>query len=372
VAGVYLVIDAGLSASQLLLIGVAQSIVALVFEIPAGVVADTISRKWSLVAAQLMMGTAMMATGLVTDFVPLLATQMLWGLSWTLASGSDVAWITDELADPTRISVVLTRSGRAQLTGAAAGIVLLGVLASVTARAPTMVFSGAAMILAAVYVLVRFPERGFVPTRTKRWSSYWSTFLRGLAVVRGSRVLLVMVGATFLVDGAADAFARLHQRRLIDIGFPAEPLVWFSALSVTTLLAGAVALRTLERHVDGPRATRRAYLLACGAGMCGFVALAAAPEVVTGGLAALAVGGLALPLTRTIRTIWVNRQASDATRTTVHSFLAQAEYAGEILCGSALALIARFMGLPLALLACAAMFAATIGLVRLLGTARGT
>jgi hypothetical protein len=37
------------------------------------------------------MGTAMIATGLVTDFGPLVATQMLWGLWWTFASGADVA-----------------------------------------------------------------------------------------------------------------------------------------------------------------------------------------------------------------------------------------------------------------------------------------
>jgi MFS-type transporter involved in bile tolerance (Atg22 family) len=56
VTSVYLVVDAGLSAAQLVLIGVAQGIVALVFEVPAGVVADTISRKWSLVVSQVLMG----------------------------------------------------------------------------------------------------------------------------------------------------------------------------------------------------------------------------------------------------------------------------------------------------------------------------
>jgi MFS-type transporter involved in bile tolerance (Atg22 family) len=65
VTSVYLVVDAHLSASELVLVGVAQSLVALVFEVPAGVVADTISRKWSLVVSHALMGTAMIATGLV-------------------------------------------------------------------------------------------------------------------------------------------------------------------------------------------------------------------------------------------------------------------------------------------------------------------
>ncbi len=68
VTSVYLVVEAGLSASQLVLIAVAQNVVALVFEIPAGVVADAISRKWSLVASHVLMGTAMLSIGLVTNF----------------------------------------------------------------------------------------------------------------------------------------------------------------------------------------------------------------------------------------------------------------------------------------------------------------
>ena len=76
---VYLVVDARLSPAQLVLIGVAQAVTALTFEVPAGVVADTISRKWSLVVSHVLMGTAMIVTGLVTDFGPLVATQMLWG-----------------------------------------------------------------------------------------------------------------------------------------------------------------------------------------------------------------------------------------------------------------------------------------------------
>lgn len=50
--------------------------ISVISEIPAGVMADTISRKWSLVVAQLLMGTAMAITGLVTAFPALVATQM--------------------------------------------------------------------------------------------------------------------------------------------------------------------------------------------------------------------------------------------------------------------------------------------------------
>jgi MFS family permease len=369
VTSVYLVVDADLSASQLVLIGVAQGVIALVFEVPTGVVADTISRKWSLVSSHVLMGTAMIATGLVTDFGPLVATQMLWGLSWTFASGADVAWITDELDDPERISVVLMRSGRAQLTGAAAGIVGVGVLASLMQRSTAMVLAGAAMLSLGLYVVLRFREHRFVPASTRRWSASWSILVRGSALVRRSRVILLIFAATFLVNGAATA-GRLQARRLVDIGFPSNPIAWFAALGVLTLLVGTAALRVVEPHIDGARTARRGYVIACAAGVVGLVGLAGAPEEVSGSAAVLLVAGIALPLTRTLGTIWVNRQTSGDVRATVHSFLAQAEYAGEIVCGLGVAVVARFAGVSIALVTCGALFAITIFLMQRLGTSR--
>jgi len=104
VTSLYLIVDAHLSAFQLVFLGTAQGIVSLVVEVPAGVVADTISRKWALVIAHTLIGISMVVTGLVTAFPALVATQMLWGGGWTFVSGADVAWVTDELGRPDRIA----------------------------------------------------------------------------------------------------------------------------------------------------------------------------------------------------------------------------------------------------------------------------
>ncbi len=330
---------------------------------PTGVVADTISRKRSLVVSHALMGSAMIATGLVTDFRALMATQMLWGVSWTFASGAEVAWITDELGDQARISRVLMRSGRAELTGAAAGILGIGVLGSLLERSAAMIVAGSAMLLLGGFVVVRFRELRFVPTRERRWSASWSIFVRGAVLVRRSRALLVMFAATFLVNGAWIGFGRLQPRRLVDLGLPVDPVAWFTVLSVLTLLAGATAFALVERRVDDAATALRTYGAACAVGAGGTVALAAAPEELTGSVAVLVVAGIAVPLTRTLATVWVNRQTSSDVRATVHSFLAQAEYVGEIACGLAIAVLARLAGLAPALLACAGLFAITTALV---------
>jgi predicted MFS family arabinose efflux permease len=357
VTSVYLVVDAGLSPSQLVLIGVAQGVTALVFEIPAGVVADTFSRKWSLVASHALMGTAMVCTGLVTDFAALVATQMLWGLSWTLASGADVAWITDELDAAERTSVVLTRWGRAQLSGAAAGIVSLGALGAVTERRTAMVLAGTAMLVLGSYVVWRFREDRFVRSNARR-----RTLLDATALVRGSRPVLLVLAATFAVNGATDGFGRLVPRRLVDLGLPSDPVVWLTGVGVLTLLVGAAAHRVVERRIDEPHAALRTYVAACLAGTVGALALAAAPEEVSASAAVLVVAGLAVPLTRTMATIWVNAQTTGDVRATVHSYLAQAEYAGEIACGLVLAGVASLAGLAPTLGASAALLVAAAAL----------
>jgi MFS family permease len=364
VTSVYLVVDAGLSPSQLVAIGVGQGVVALAFEVPAGVVADTISRRWSLVVSHVLMGTAMIATGLFTDFLPVLGTQMLWGLSWTFASGADVAWITDELAEPRRIALVLVRSGRAQLTGAAAGILGVGALGALLERRTAMVLAGAAMLLLGVYVVARFREERFVPAPGMRWSASWRILRRGSLLVLRSRALLLMFAATFMVNGAAVAFGRLQARRLVDVGLPTDPVLWFTVLGFLGLLAGATVLRVVEPHVDDERAALRGYVAACVAGAAGAVALAYAPEEVSGSAAVLLVAGIALPLTRTLSTIWVNRRTSAEVRATVHSFLAQAEYLGEIVCGVGIVVVAGLAGATPALVAGGALFAIAVLLIR--------
>jgi len=78
----------------------------------------------------------------------------------------------------------------------------------------------------------------------------------------------------------------------------------------------------------------------------------------------------ALPLTRTIGTILVNRQTGSQVRATVHSLLAQASAVGQIACGLAVAAVARLADLPQALAAWTALLTIAIVLVRRLGTPR--
>jgi hypothetical protein len=313
----------------------------------------------------------MLATGLVDDFLPLMATQMLWGLSWTFASGADVAWVSDELDDPARVPVVLIRAEQAQLLGTVTGLVGIGGLAWLTGRGTAMVLAGAAMLLVGLYVVASFPEQRFVPVPAKRWSAAWSILALGSQRVRGSRALLAVFTATFLVNGVADAFGRLYPLRLVDLAPAVDPVLWFTGLGVVMCLAGAAALRSVQPRIGGTHTVRRGYAYACVVAAAGIVGLALAPEATSGSLAVLVAAG-ALPLTRSFATIWVNNQSVSAVRATVHSLLAEAEYAGKIVCGLAVAVITGLTGMGPALTACGALLIIAIIMVQRSGAPQET
>lgn len=365
VTSLYLVVDAGLSPFQLVFVGTAQQVTALVFEIPTGVLADTVSRKWSIVVSHLVMGIGMLATGLVTAFPALVVTQMLWGLAWTFSSGADVAWLTDELDEPEGTGRVLTAAARWDQIGAAVGLVVLGGLGWATDLSTAIVTAGVAMLVLGVVVAVMFPERNFTPVRGARWAESMAIFRRGMDLARGDREILVIFAATMLVNGAADAYERLFPKRLLELGLPQapDPIVWLTLLGLATLGVGVVALRIVEARIDGVGVARRVYVIACIVGALGLALLAAAPDDLTGMAGVLLVGGIGWTLMRCVSVIWVNRRTTSDVRATVQSFLSQVEFVGEIALGLSLGVVAEVAGLSVAMVGACGLVVCAGGLV---------
>jgi hypothetical protein len=284
---------------------------------------------------------------------------MLWGLAWTFSSGADVAWLTDELDQPERTAAVLTASARWEQVGAAIGLVGFGALAWATDRGTSIVVSGLAMWVLGLFVVARFTEQHFTPTLEHRWQKSVSIFRRGIDLARRDHEILVVLTAAILVNGAAEGFGRLFPKQLVELGFPEEPapIVWLTALGLVTLAVGALALRIVEARIDGLGVARRVYAAACFVGAFGLIVLALAPDDVTGMAGVLVVGGVAWPVTRCVSVIWVNRRASSDVRATLQSFLAQAEYFGEILLGIGLGILAQATSIAVAMMGSCAIVA---------------
>lgn len=160
------------------------------------------------------------------------------------------------------------------------------------------------------------------------------------------RTILALVFVTLLVNGAGDSFARIYPVKLVDVGLAdgSEGTLWFTAISIMGFIAGIFALRGIENRIRSESGARRSMVIAGIAGAMGLGLFGLAPNLSIAVVALLVASGVAGPIARTVTTIWVNRRTSSDARATMHSFLAQAEYLGEIATASILAAFAGLTG----------------------------
>jgi MFS family permease len=355
-SSLYFVVTAHLSAFQLLVLGTVMAVTMLLSDIPTGVWSDAFSRKWPLVIGHGFLAAGMVMTGFVTAFRLLLVTQVLWGLGWAFSTGADVAWVTDELDRPERIARVLTARARWDLLGGVTGMVAFGVLGWAASLATAIVVSGAAVALLGLFVARQFTEDNFIPTRERRWNASLSIFRRGVTLARRDHEILLVLAATMIINGAG-VITWLFPKQLVRLGFPNDPVLWYTALGILSSAVGVVALYIVQAWIDGVGVARRIYALACFIGVLGLIVLAYAPNALTGGVGVLLVGGIAFNVNRAVSVIWVNRRTTSDVRATVHSLLSQAETIGEILGGFALAVLVQAAGISVALITSGALIA---------------
>ncbi len=267
-SGIYFVVNARLSASEIIGLGTVMAVTLTVSDTPAGAWSDTFSRKWPLAAGHGFLAAGMVMTGLVTAYPLILFTQVLWALGWAFSGGADVAWLTDELGQPGRIARVLTARARWDLTGGATGVIAFGLLGWAVGLPAAIVASGTAMALLGVFVAVRFPEDNFTPLRGRRWAASLLVVKRGIALARRDWEILLMLAATMAVNGAG-MIGWLFARRLVDLGLPGDPVISYAAVGILSSAAGVIALRLVETRIERAGAARRAYALGCFAGASG-------------------------------------------------------------------------------------------------------
>ncbi len=78
-ASVYRITSAGLDPLQLVLVGTALEGTVFLFEIPTGILADTISRRRSVIVGTFLTGVGFMIEASFPSFFPILAGQVVWG-----------------------------------------------------------------------------------------------------------------------------------------------------------------------------------------------------------------------------------------------------------------------------------------------------
>jgi MFS transporter, DHA3 family, tetracycline resistance protein len=371
VMSVYLVRELHFSPLELVLVGTAMEAAVFLFEVPTGVVADTYSRRLSLVVGYLGMGITWMLVGVVSAPWTVILLWAFWGVSYTFTSGASQAWITDEVGLE-QVRRVFLKAARIRYAGAVLGLIGQVGLGVVSLRAG-VIAGGAVSIAAGLVCIVFMPETGFRRRpRAERGPALVEMRRTALASVRYARAapaILLLVGVALFMGMSSEAFDRLKEAHFLrDVGLPAvgqlSPVVWFGIFWLVGMVNGFVGTGLLIRRVErGGRQVISQSLFACALFELAAMLVFALTASVWVAIAALLGVFLARNLGNPLYTIWLNEQITDSRiRATVLSIGGQADAVGQAGGGPVLGTIGNVFGLRSALVAGALAIVPALGL----------
>lgn len=376
VNSIYFVTVARLDPLQLVLVGTALELSVFIFEVPTGVVADTVSRRLSVIIGVFLIGAGFVLTGAVPHFWPIIAAQVLWGLGYTFTSGALQAWISDEIGEENAAAVFL-RSAQLEQFGSLAGIGLSVLLASWWIQLPILA-GGALFFPLGLFLMAAMPERGFKPAAAAGHGMFrrmGETLRSGVSMTRRRPALLGILGIGFFYGLYSEGFDRLWTAHLLErFTFPAwgglTPVIWIGILQAGVMLLTALAVGGLRRRLANPRPEMLARVMSVTstllvAGLVGFA--------LTGRFLAAVALYWAVNVLRQVNypmyTAWVNHRIDPQVRATVLSFSSQVDAFGQIGGGPLVGWVARATTLQTGLLGSAALLVPVLGL--LVGQVRG-
>jgi MFS family permease len=238
-------LDAGLSNLEAFGANAAFAAGMVVFEVPTGIVADTVGRRASYLLGTVTLSVTTLLYVLLWEigapFWEWAVVSMLLGLGFTFFSGAVEAWLVDALQATGftgSLDAVFAKgqvvSGVAMLTGSVAG----GYIAQVTSLGVPFLLRGAVLVVMFVLAFAVMRDIGFTPKRAGRLTTEMRA-IAGASIDHGWRVPAVkwiMLSSVFTVGVGFYVFYALqpYLLELVD-----DPEAYGIAGLVAAIVAGA-------------------------------------------------------------------------------------------------------------------------------------
>jgi MFS family permease len=272
-------LDAGLSNLEAFAANAFFTAGMVVFEVPTGIVADTVGRRASYLLGTITLTVTTLLYVLLWElhapFWEWAVVSMLLGLGFTFFSGAVEAWLVDALhatGFTGSLDSVFARgqivSGAAMLTGSVAG----GYVAQVTSLGVPFVLRGAVLVVMFVVAFAVMRDVGFTPRRGGRLTTEMG-LIASASIEHGWRVPSVkwiMLSSPFTAGVGFYAFYALQPYLLELSGHP-------EAYGIAGLVAAIVAGAEIAGGIAAPwlrRRFRRRTSALLAAEAAGLVALA--------------------------------------------------------------------------------------------------
>lgn len=256
-----------LTLTQVSLIFVIIPVARILLEIPTGVVADTYSRRISIIIGGAFIGLCYTSAGLFPFYIVILLCALLQAIGDTLVSGALEAWITDEVGAD-NVGPVFLRSTQISTPMHWIGVLLsIGLAALFNYQIP-IALGGVLWLLLTIVLIAKIPETHVIARKQtphlsmrEHLQSTGQTFRYGLEIIRNNTVVLQIIIASFFATALLDTFYRFSRLHFLD-GFVLPtikvPLLgvlknnfWFGLFEVCQGILALVGVTILRRYVVG-------------------------------------------------------------------------------------------------------------------------
>lgn len=357
---IYYIEELGLNPLQLILIGTAIELTVIIFESVTGVVADTYSRRISIIIATFILGAAFIfegsipyltgstvVAGVLSAFVLLLIGEFIRGIGETFLSGADQAWLTDELGEG-KVAKIFVRTNQLRLIASLAGIIISVALASIALNLPFIV-GGVLYILLGIFLCVFMKEKNFEKVDAAKenpWKAMSATFLSGVSFIKNKPILVMLLVVTVFIGATSEGFDRLWEAHLLEtFTFPSigqlDAVVWFGIIHFVGTLISIGAMEWYQKRFDvnKPKVIRYSLFYFTIAQIVFMIFFALTPYFYLS-IFCFWMLGIIGSITAPMYQAWLNQQLESKSRATVLSIMGQGNAVGQGLGGPFVGVIA--------------------------------
>ncbi|MGG3467446.1 MFS transporter [Neobacillus pocheonensis] len=203
---------------QLVLVGTVLEVSVFLFEIPTGIVSDLKSRKLSIMIGYFLIGIGFIIEGLFPYFMTVIAAQIVWGIGYTFTSGSQQAWIADEMGEE-RASLAFIEGAKAGNLGKIIAIPLSMLTGYFMINLP-IVLGGIGMAGLSVLLFFFMKEEHFKPAdraeRVSTWESIRDNMSRIITFSKNSSLMRILFLIALFFGFYSEGFDRLWISHIFD------------------------------------------------------------------------------------------------------------------------------------------------------------
>lgn len=237
--------ESGLSVGEISILFFIWGGTSMVVSVPAGALADRVSRRGLLVVAQFIRAAGYVLWIVEPTFVGFMAGFVLWGAKEGLSDGAWEALVYDELNELGRADAYVRVVGRVAAAGMFAVVAAsLGAAAAIELGYDFVLWASVASVLVAAVFVVLLPEsRRRRQVHTER---YLRTLRDGVRMaVREASVLRIILfgGFIYAIWGGLDEYWSLYAQ---DLGFDNTEIALAMALLYVAGAIGTVIAHRFE------------------------------------------------------------------------------------------------------------------------------